>query len=450
LNYLLQFILVDPILPLVRKVVKALDTKISAGNLSRLLTSHDIADYDVAADALSWQTSLKNIRKFCTQYDMLSILSIPQGVDLSSPHFVINARIFKDAINNWKTLADSDYFKWQEFLLRYGSKEDTTSDNWLDDVLLLSMDSTLRAEVESDIFSIPIAQRGSITTLRCIIKRMVIKNQEARDALEKYIKDFDITTFPGENVPTACLRLKAVARALGNEDLPSNTIRKVLDGFAKSSTKSFNDFCSSQIALRRGGFYNDFVREQTIHTQLCNLLSDIEATYLDLVGGSKWDGLVPTPSQSSFPAIRSSDDDFADESEARALAAKTRLSWDDWVKQHAECHFCGKKGHIRPHCPEYLKKLASGEIQRSPRPNRQQSRPTNRSAPPPRRQPAFLQNPKAKAFLSAFNALFTDEDIDVDIDGGTVHENDDQNVDDNNGDDDDIYNFLTRVASLKE
>jgi hypothetical protein len=59
------------------KVVKPLEPKISAGNLSRLLTSNDIADYDVAADALSWQSSLKNIRKFCTQYDMLSLLLIP-------------------------------------------------------------------------------------------------------------------------------------------------------------------------------------------------------------------------------------------------------------------------------------------------------------------------------------------------------------------------------------
>ncbi len=38
-----------------------------------------------------------------------------------------------------------------------------------------------------------------------------MKNQEAKDALENYIRDFDITKFPGENVPTACLRLNAVA-----------------------------------------------------------------------------------------------------------------------------------------------------------------------------------------------------------------------------------------------
>jgi hypothetical protein len=80
------------------KVIKLLSPKISARNLSRLLTSNDIADYDVTADALSWQSSLKNIRTFCTQYDMVSLLLIPQDVDLSKPHLVAKARHFKDAI----------------------------------------------------------------------------------------------------------------------------------------------------------------------------------------------------------------------------------------------------------------------------------------------------------------------------------------------------------------
>ncbi len=87
--------------------------------------------------------------------------------------------------------------------------------------------------MESDIVSIKKEQCGSTSTLHCIIKRMVLKNQEAKDALENYIKDFNITKFPGENVPTACLHLNAVARALGNKDLLSNTICKVLEGFSK-------------------------------------------------------------------------------------------------------------------------------------------------------------------------------------------------------------------------
>ncbi len=46
-----------------------------------MLTSVDAAEYDVAADALSWQAILKSIRRFCTQYDMTSLLKIPQDVD---------------------------------------------------------------------------------------------------------------------------------------------------------------------------------------------------------------------------------------------------------------------------------------------------------------------------------------------------------------------------------
>jgi hypothetical protein len=128
------------------KVVKLLSTKmISARNLNRLLTSNDIADYDIAADALSWQSSLKNICTFYTQYDMVSLLLIPQDIDLSKPHLVAKARHFKDAIVDWHSLDDNHYFEWQEFLLRYGSNEETTSNNWLGEVLLLSMEPMLHA-----------------------------------------------------------------------------------------------------------------------------------------------------------------------------------------------------------------------------------------------------------------------------------------------------------------
>jgi hypothetical protein len=72
-------------------VVKSLDPKISAGNISRMLTSNDAAEYDIAADALSWQSTMKTIPKICTQYNMTSLLLIPQGVDLSKPDQVTKA-----------------------------------------------------------------------------------------------------------------------------------------------------------------------------------------------------------------------------------------------------------------------------------------------------------------------------------------------------------------------
>ncbi len=240
-----------------------------------MLTRVEADEYDVAADALSWQTILKSICRFCTQYDMTSLIMIPQGVDLSKPLHVAKATRFNDAIEDWHKLSDTDYFSWQEFVLRHGTDFKLESDNWLDNVLHLSMEKTLCSEIKSDLNSIPKHQRGSVTTLCCIIKCMVVHNQEAQDALGNYIKTFDITKFP-------------VAHALGERNLPMNAVQRVLEGFARSSTSSFNKFCTSQIALRCGSFYDKLMSNNFLQTQLNNVLNDLESTYLDLVGSKQW------------------------------------------------------------------------------------------------------------------------------------------------------------------
>jgi hypothetical protein len=154
------------------KVIKSLEPKILAGNISRILTSVDASEYDIATDALSWQSSLKLIKKFCIQYDMLSLLKIPQGVDLAQPYQVAKAVLLKDAIDDWQDLDDTDYFNWQEFILRNGTNVELKSDNWLDNSLLMSLEKTLWAEVESDLCSLSLSRRGSLTNLCCIIKQI--------------------------------------------------------------------------------------------------------------------------------------------------------------------------------------------------------------------------------------------------------------------------------------
>ncbi len=84
--------------------------KIAAGNLSRVLTSIDANEHDIAADAISWQSILKSIRLFCTQYDMTSLIMFSKGVDLSKPQHVAKATSFKDAIKDWQDLSDNNYF----------------------------------------------------------------------------------------------------------------------------------------------------------------------------------------------------------------------------------------------------------------------------------------------------------------------------------------------------
>jgi hypothetical protein len=428
------------------KVVKAMEPKLSANNISRIITSTDASSFDVAADALSWQSHLQTIRKFCVQYDMTSLLQVPTGVDLSNPANVASATKFKHAIDDWSNLEDDDYHKWQEFIRRYGSPVELESDNWLDDTLQLSMEKTLRAEVESDISHIPSSKRGSLTTLRCIIKRMVIKNQESRDALENYIKSFDITKFPGENVPIACLRLKAVAKALGNDDLPKNIIRKVLEGFSKSSTKTFNDVCASQIALRRGSLIQDMVKSTSLYTQLVGLLTDLENAYLELVGGQLWEGV-------GHPGLDQHNSSFKAKIVGKPPNPKNLrdgLPWEEWVKKYAKCNHCGEVGHIRPDCSKYLAAIESGEIKRPPVRDLGRRPKTRDGAHTPRRN--FLKDPKAKAFLSAFKSMMFDSD-----DSGDEGDDKESNQDDNDesksvheDDDDDLLGFLSMIGSLKD
>ncbi len=122
------------------KVVRALKPEISARNISRIFTSNDEAQRDVASNALSWQSILENLKRYCIQYNMNSILMIPQDVDYKNPAMVSKAHIFFNAIDNWQKLEDKDYLQWQEFVLLHGSSVEVESDNWLEETLLLSID----------------------------------------------------------------------------------------------------------------------------------------------------------------------------------------------------------------------------------------------------------------------------------------------------------------------
>jgi hypothetical protein len=110
-------------------------------------------------------------------------------------------------------------------------------------------------------------------------------------------------------VPLACLRLKAVATSLGSNNLPTNFICKLLEGFAKSAMVSFNKVCTSQLALRCGSISQKLFKDTSLHTQLINVLNDLESVYLDLVGGKLWAGVNATPQASSFKAALADGDD---------------------------------------------------------------------------------------------------------------------------------------------
>jgi hypothetical protein len=145
-----------------------------------------------------------------------------------------------------------------------------------------------------------------------------------------------------------------------------------------------------------------------------------------------------------------------EENEARVLAATNRVPWEEWVEIHALCHHCGEKGHIRPKCPKYLADTESGKIiHANLRDSKRKKNPPRALAGPNRGVgQSKMKDPKVKAFLSAFQALFTNEDDDNNEENiGEVHRNNvhDKEEDGNDhNDDDDPYGFLSVIGSLKE
>ncbi len=88
---------------------------------------------------------------------MVSLIKIPQGVDLAQPYLVAKATLFKDTIDDWQVLDNTVYFKWQEFILQSGTNVDLESDKWFNDTLQMSLEKTLCAEIESDLCSLPLS-----------------------------------------------------------------------------------------------------------------------------------------------------------------------------------------------------------------------------------------------------------------------------------------------------
>ena len=148
---------------------------------------------------------------------------------------------------------------------------------------------------------------------------------------------------------------------------------------------------------------------------------------------------------SSFQASTDEDED------ARALAAKLKIPWEDWVKTHGVCHHCGEKGHIRPKCPKYLADIAAGKIKRTDL--RDNTRVGSRNPGTPgnsgkqRFNEKYKNSSKFKTLLAAFQAWSTDENDD---DNNEEQVETPQENDVGKDDDEDAFGFFSALASLKE
>ncbi len=107
--------------------------------------NNDQGNYNVASNALSSQTILQGIKQYVQQYDMLSIVKIPQGISAKkfTPTNITPLTKWLSAIDDYDQLEDYQYAAWQEFILRHGTDIEIESNDWLKSTLLLSMETIL-------------------------------------------------------------------------------------------------------------------------------------------------------------------------------------------------------------------------------------------------------------------------------------------------------------------
>ena len=380
--------------------------QITRSNITKLLTN-DSKTYDVAEDASQWQTTLRPIYRHVVASDFKHIVMIPLHFDEHDPTTINASTQYVNAVLDHDKLTDEHYKSFQRFLRRYGRDEELTSDNWFEEKLWKSLGPALLSEVSSDFLKLdkdvdlskPNAEtcKGSLTLLRLIINRVVQSNQESRRALEEYIKTFDIRRFPGEDVTAASLRIKAVARSIGVDNLPSDIIHRVLEGFSHASTPMFQSFCATQEALITSSLIRDRLRnKQTLYKMLVDILTDLEVRYADLRSGQRWLGhghgnsavdsaFVTATAHDYHRTEETSDDDDDYAVYLNRVGRKEAVPFNVWVRDK-KCHNCGEVGHVRPQCPHRSQAPVRRDNHRHQRDSSGYSKPYKRGSKPTSQQ----------------------------------------------------------------
>ena len=338
-------------------VVRTLSPKLAMSDITKLTNTAEVDNYDISKDAHMQEHALLAISKYAQTFDMAAIFMIPNHFTLHDSLSPQQASSMTNLLDHWKEVDEVDVFAWQEFILRYGSAEDLESNNWMEETLYLSMEQSLKADVLSEMQDVAHHQRGAVSLFFVAVKRVCMRNQEARDLLQTWIKEFSILNFANQDVSKACTAFKAVVRSIGEKDLPDNTVRCLLGGMAHATNPSFKQVCATNEAMLSSSLYQRQLGTVTIMEHVKSVMNDLEIKYLALVGGKKWDGVghEPVAFLADKDALKTEYD-----GQARALAARGEkiLPFNEWVKT-ANCHYCGEQGHITPHCPKYLKEKKS-------------------------------------------------------------------------------------------
>ena len=160
--------------------------KMVVQGLSPQLARHELED--VADEVLARQVALDTLLRHFHEYDLKpylpdlkDIFIIPDTFDVADGSSVHRATHWVNILTDHEQVTEDDCCRWQLFVRSWAAPEDIVSNHWAEDILFLTMDPSLEAEVRSDIHRIPMDMRGAITTYYLMVNRVMVRNQEAQD-----------------------------------------------------------------------------------------------------------------------------------------------------------------------------------------------------------------------------------------------------------------------------
>ena len=313
------------------KMVVELTNKLTVNNITSVLNGD--SSKDIAEESRQYQIALCELREKLRQADLEAIFHIPETFDVDDPSTAKGP--FINLLTDYSKVSLEIVLRWQRFVNRNASDVELESNNWAEEILQLSMDSELTALVFDDIEGIENSRaRGAITTFKLMTNRVVLNIQEKVDAYHNWIRKWTILTVDGQNVVIGVSRWKAVLRALGNDNLPTNTLRYLLSGFQQASHEEFAQLCATLNTMHS----TDLVPKNPdlTETQTCfQVLEVLERVYHELSAATNWayskyDGAAFRVAQSP---------------------AKVAAKQDSNSPQGKQCFGCSELGHRLADCP---------------------------------------------------------------------------------------------------
>ena len=217
-----------------------LPIKLTTSIIMSLSNTTEIDEHKIAADCKNWQDALRGLTDRLTKFDMTSIFAVPARFDEVAGTIEPGTK-FINILEKWDGVDLKECARWTLFMNGMASDEDIESDTWAQVIMSKSMDDDLLGSVMDEFDRLEEEEQSAVTMFKIMIDIMVIRNQEALDALQTFIKDFDIRAYDGQNVSKAASHLKAVLRALG-KDIPANAARSIVNGMAMLIIRSSKTF----------------------------------------------------------------------------------------------------------------------------------------------------------------------------------------------------------------